>query len=485
MIDRREILDLAATLSLTPHVVEKDYALGWALAGIYAHPELAPSWVFKGGTCLKKCYFETYRFSEDLDFTLKDESQLDEAFLRRVFGEIAEWIYEQCGLEFPADLQRFDIFTNPRGSISCQGKLAYRGPVSPRSPPRIKLDLTADERLVLPPVQMPIFHPYSDAPDGGFTVLAYAYEEAFGEKVRALAERTRPRDLYDVINLFRNTEARPAAAVLLDVLRQKCEFKGIQVPKLGDLAAHRGDLVGAWGQMLEHQLPSLPPVESFWDALPAFFDWLLGGAAAPAPAAYQLGRGETVIRERTLRIPVGGRAQSHLEVIRFAAANRLCVELDYMDERGRRRSRLIEPYSLRRTSENNIILHAWNIDSDGHRSYRVDRIQGARTTNQTFAPRYDVELTPSGPVSIPQIERRSGDSAGGGWGATPVRPARAPRRAVRTTSSFSSGPTYVYQCGMCGKKFNRKTMDGRLNKHKAPGGFPCGGRMGFLVDTKY
>ena len=81
MIDRREILDLAATQSLTPHIVEKDYALGWALAGIYAHPELAESWVFKGGTCLKKCYFETYRFSEDLDFTLQDETHLDEAFL--------------------------------------------------------------------------------------------------------------------------------------------------------------------------------------------------------------------------------------------------------------------------------------------------------------------------------------------------------------------------------------------------------------------
>jgi len=48
------------------------------LAGIYAHEELAESWIFKGGTCLKKCFFETYRFSEDLDFTLRDEAQLDE-----------------------------------------------------------------------------------------------------------------------------------------------------------------------------------------------------------------------------------------------------------------------------------------------------------------------------------------------------------------------------------------------------------------------
>lgn len=397
MIGKRELLDIAAALRLNPHVVEKDYALGWALAGIFAHEELADSWVFKGGTCLKKCYFETYRFSEDLDFTLKDGAHLDEVFLKRVFAEIADWIYEQSGLEFPVHSQDFDIFDNPRGNPSCQGKLSYRGPVSPSSGglPRIKLDLTADERLVLAPIRMPIFHPYSDVPDGGIEALSYAYEEAFGEKVRALAERTRPRDLYDVINLYRNEEARPTSAVLLDVLRQKCEFKGIAVPQVGDLDGHRSDLEGSWANMLAHQLPDLPPVDSFWDALPGFFAWLAGAAAPAIPVAYRMAAGETVIRERTLRLPVSGRVQSDLEVIRFAAANRLCIELDYVDERGRRGTRVIEPYSLRRTQDDNIILHAWTIERDAHRSYRVDRIQGARTTNRSFTPRYAVELTPS------------------------------------------------------------------------------------------
>jgi predicted nucleotidyltransferase component of viral defense system len=59
MIDKREILEAASSFSLLPNVVEKDYVLGWMLAGIYAHEELVESWVFKGGTCLKKCYFET------------------------------------------------------------------------------------------------------------------------------------------------------------------------------------------------------------------------------------------------------------------------------------------------------------------------------------------------------------------------------------------------------------------------------------------
>ena len=221
MIDRREIIDIASTQSLLPQIVEKDYVLGWILAGIYQHDALKDAWIFKGGTCLKKCFFETYRFSEDLDFTLTDPAHLNAAFLSETFAAITEWIYEQTGIELPADLQNFDIYDNPRGNPSCRGKIPYRGPIAPRGKniPNIKLDLTADEHLALAPVNLPIYHPYSDVPEDGIDALCYAYEEAFGEKVRALAERTRPRDLYDVINLYRNTEARPSPSVLLDVLR--------------------------------------------------------------------------------------------------------------------------------------------------------------------------------------------------------------------------------------------------------------------------
>jgi predicted nucleotidyltransferase component of viral defense system len=154
MIDKREILEAASSFSLLPNVVEKDYVLGWILAGINAHDELSESWVFKGGTCLKKCYFETYRFSEDLDFTLRNEDHLDEEFLRPVFEEVIAWVTEQSGLNIPADQLEFDIYDNSRGRPNCQSKIAYRGPVSPTSGgwPKIKLDLTADERLVLPSV---------------------------------------------------------------------------------------------------------------------------------------------------------------------------------------------------------------------------------------------------------------------------------------------------------------------------------------------
>ena len=478
MIDRREILDTATRMSLTPHVVEKDYMLGWMLAGISAHPALRDSWVFKGGTCLKKCFFETYRFSEDLDFTLTDTAQLDDTFLAQTFNEVGEWIYERTGIEIPPHLQNFRIYNNPRGTVSCQGRISYRGPVATRDLPRIKLDLTADERVVLAPVRVKVFHPYSDAPPEGIEVLAYAYEELFGEKIRALAERTRPRDLYDVINLFRNGEARPSAAVLLDVLQQKCAFKGIGVPVLADLERNRDELAGQWENMLAHQLPTLPPYESFWNELQPFFDWLTGTFEPANPAAYAASAGEVVLRQRDLRLPVSGQLQSAVEIIRFAAGNRLLVELDYQGS-----TRLIEPYSLRRTQDENIVLHAFNVDKAEHRSYRVDRMQGARITNRSFVPRYAVELGPQGPVLIPPTATRPKAHIAH-QPQSGARPSAAPRKSSSRVTGLNK-PAHVFQCPLCNKKFRRDRYDSHLNPHKNEWGGQCPGRTGYFIETKY
>jgi hypothetical protein len=254
---------------------------------------------------------------------------------------------------------------------------------------------------------------------------------------------------------------------MLDVLQQKCTFKGRGIPILAELETHRGELESLWQSMLNHQLPSLPPYDTFWNELPAFFDWLAGGQTPIIPAAYAISAGETILRERSLRLPVSGRAQAFVEVIRFAAANRLLVELDYQGS-----TRRIEAYSLRRTSDGNIVLHAFNADRAEHRSYRVDRISGARVTNTTFVPRYEIELSPEGPVRVAESARRTQSSS--------------PKPPVGRARNRSSGQlTYVYQCPMCQKKFRRAKPDSRLNAHKNTWGGQCSGRTGYLVDAVY
>jgi hypothetical protein len=292
-----------------------------------------------------------------------------------------------------------------------------------------------------------VFHPYSDRPEEGFQANCYAYDEAFAEKLRALGERTRPRDLYDVVNLYRHEDSLPSPSILRDVLEQKCAYKAIPVPTVASLAPHRADLEAMWQDMLGHQLPSLPSLVEFWDALPEIFTMCHERSGAGTQAHIQHAAGEIAIRSRILPKGVPQRGRSILEIIRFAAANHLWVDLTY--DSGVRR---IGPYSLRQTAEGNFVLHAIRSDLGEHRSYRVDRMQGASVTAQAFSPRYAVELTQTGPF--------------------PVSPTTStPRIAKRPGASRSTGPVYMYRYVVCQKLFGRRSMNGSLNEHKNPRGY--------------
>jgi len=476
VIDLQEIRDFSREFGLALNVIEKDYMLGWLLAGIAQHAELNASWAFKGGTCLKKCYFETYRFSEDLDFTLTEAEHQNENFLLNVFREIAGWIYDASGIEVPRDLIRFDVYTNPRGKTSVQGRIAYRGPLRPGGdPPRIKLDLTDDEVLVANPVGRKVFHPYSDTPEGGIQVPCYCFEEVFAEKIRALGERLRPRDLYDVIHLYRHDSTRQGRELILSILEAKCSFKGISMPTMEMLESkpERAELLSEWENMLGHQVPVLPPFEQFWQELPEVFDWLYLAVEKAAPAAMPVGR---QVIDTTWQPPAMAWAwhtSTPMEIIRYAAASRLCVNLAYQGSR-----RLIEPYSLRRTRDGNLLLYAVKHDTKEDRSYRVDRIQGVEVTKIPFTPRYAVELSATGPISAPPTTMRSGISSAG-----TQRLRSTSRRPRSTTSNY--GPKYIFECGYCGKRFTHKTNDPQLGKHKDKHGYPCSGRRGIYIDTRF
>jgi len=221
VIPQRELALLRAEWLLDQGVIEKDYVLGWLLAGIAQHRALSRTWVFKGGTCLRKCYYETFRFSEDLDFTIVNGGPEEPGDLMPIFGEIAEWAREQSGIEFVLDDKSFQRKKNKRNHPTTQGRIAYRGPNGNPSLPKVKIDLTSDEILVGRPVLRPIGHPYSDSlPVRG--VASYSITELFGEKLRALTERCRPRDLYDVVHMYRHPDLIGLSGAVRRVLERKC-----------------------------------------------------------------------------------------------------------------------------------------------------------------------------------------------------------------------------------------------------------------------
>ncbi|MCX6326455.1 MAG: nucleotidyl transferase AbiEii/AbiGii toxin family protein, partial [Bacteroidia bacterium] len=97
MIKPGEIQQKAREAGVRDHQIEKDYVLSWILKGIAQNENLSKVLVFKGGTVLKKFYFEDYRYSEDIDFTLLDYSISNEQIFEW-FKQIFEYVREEANI---------------------------------------------------------------------------------------------------------------------------------------------------------------------------------------------------------------------------------------------------------------------------------------------------------------------------------------------------------------------------------------------------
>jgi hypothetical protein len=140
---------------------------------------------------------------------------------------------------------------------------------------------------------------------------------------------------------------------------------------------------------------------------------------------------------------------------------------------------IIDPYSLRQTMDGTLLLYAVKHQTGEDRSYRVDRIQGANVTKMPFNPRYAVELTTSGPISVPSTIRKSTGLVKSRFTETRIVGSHSRRR--RSTS----GLKYVFQCPLCEKQFTHNSYKASLNQHKDKQGYPCSGGTGIYITTKY
>jgi len=274
VIEKSEILKLAKQYGVLANIIEKDYILGWLLAGIYKHPKLAKSWIFKGGTCLKKCYFRDYRFSEDLDFTWQRHDQTDKEQLEAYLIEVVDWVYETCGVIMPKDTIKIEKYKTPRNHDSIQIRVGYKGPLQRQGDyARVKVDVTCEEIVVVKPKKLIVFHDYSDRPKNSISALSYCKEEIFAEKMRALIDRKRPRDLYDVVYFYAHQNSALNSAEVKSIFSQKCVFKKIAIPATPEVrkifsSANRSEIEKEWHSMSGHQLSELPDFDEYWNKLP-------------------------------------------------------------------------------------------------------------------------------------------------------------------------------------------------------------------------
>ena len=108
MIEQKEINKIATKNRVSDRQIEKDYVLSWLLFAISKNKNLYNALVFKGGTVLKKAYFEDYRFSEDLDFTLIDETVSTEQIFTE-FNNLFDFIKEESNIDMRIDPKKRTI----------------------------------------------------------------------------------------------------------------------------------------------------------------------------------------------------------------------------------------------------------------------------------------------------------------------------------------------------------------------------------------
>lgn len=271
MILQKEIAILSEQLGVSKSVIDKDWMLGHFIAAIFNEPELKETLIFKGGTCLKKCWFEEYRFSEDLDFTSKSQQLgLTQDHLKFITKYVEDNTEVKTHIVSLKPLKFQDKLTGYETIIKFWGADHPRN-IMPPTPDRwqtkIKIEIILYEEMIFDVSQQKVTHPYSDTLKLETTIPCYKIEEVLAEKLRALIQRsyTAPRDYYDIWYLSNNFPDLDWKSIV-DAFHKKMRFKNLEFTGIEQLINPKSDkaLKGAWKNSLGHQIQpdKLPDYET-------------------------------------------------------------------------------------------------------------------------------------------------------------------------------------------------------------------------------
>lgn len=183
MISKEDLKRIARLKGLSLGNAEKDYMIDIALLSISRSTK--DEMVFKGGTCLSK-FYRINRFSEDIDFTLRKELDVNN-LMRKIMSDLSSF-----GIESEMR-EKKKAFNSVRLTIRMKGPL-YIG--IPRSLSSIKIDVNLKSTIDMEPVIARYESIYPDIPS--FSLPIMHEKEILAEKVRAIMTRAKARDVYDV-----------------------------------------------------------------------------------------------------------------------------------------------------------------------------------------------------------------------------------------------------------------------------------------------
>ena len=166
------------TLKYPLQIAEKDYFLALVMQ-IISVSLLGEILVFKGGTAIHHCYLDQSRFSEDLDFSsIRKNLSLED--VREIFADIGF-------LAIKKDYQS-------EATIKIE-KLQYSGPLA--QPNSLKVEIDTLQNVLVSPK----FMKYNNVWGLDFYVRVMDEREICAEKIRAMSNRARYRDFYDLLLL--------------------------------------------------------------------------------------------------------------------------------------------------------------------------------------------------------------------------------------------------------------------------------------------
>lgn len=163
--------------------VEQDLIISRALVDIFDDAFLAAELRFRGGTALNKLHFpEPLRYSEDIDLVRTSAGPIG-PILDRLRERLEPWLG-------PANFIQSQVAPKFRFRVPAEDGLD--------APIRLKLEINTREIVAHDPVTMAPFAVENPWFAGATTIPTFSKEEMLATKLRALLQRDKGRDLYDL-----------------------------------------------------------------------------------------------------------------------------------------------------------------------------------------------------------------------------------------------------------------------------------------------
>ena len=163
--------------------VEQDLILSRALVNIFQHPVVAKQAVFRGGTALHKLFFDPAgRYSEDIDLVQRKAGPIGD-LLNAIREVLDPWLGDP---KWKQGKGRFTLYYR------------FETTFVPRVNMRLKIEINTREHfnvLGLTHSNYSVTNPWFS---GESKIITYSLAELLGTKMRALYQRKKGRDMFDL-----------------------------------------------------------------------------------------------------------------------------------------------------------------------------------------------------------------------------------------------------------------------------------------------